>query len=914
MSDIAMPNGLTTPLATALENLVEQLSTLGPDQKKLFDTLQNSINSFDKNVMVMAGLLKDLSITKVKEVAEEALPGPVPVPETAPVATPTGKPGAGFDMNAFLASAIPAGLAGFLGNKVSPTTGVAAGAGTAGLLAGFGNPLAARAPAPMGGNLLGGIGGSGQKGKDKPTINDMLALPQEYSTGYLFLYYKLDEIGKLLSGEKKEKKGGMGEGLGGIFSGLLKGAAGLALLAVSLVVFAGAMKLFGMIEWGSALAGLVAFGLFIVGMVGVADYLSKQEKVLVEFGIAIGILALDMMLFAGALVIMAMINPLLGKAIPGLLLFVAFVVGAVVVSLAMGAAIPAFLTFAAATGLLSLGLIAFGGAIFILSKVGAMVPAAIQTMADSLKLVMLAVAVAVPMAFAGPLFGVGAVAFGAGAVFWALALGSLALVAPITKLALKTMEDSVAIATATLAASVPLVAASILFAPAAVLLAAGFVAWSLALGALALANLAVPSAEAALRGSKAVLDAAFYMISDFTLVKALKLTAFSATIVIFSAAMMSFAVMMHEMGKIKDNVPAAIAGVNAALIFLGQIAVMTSNVENKVFDKVRKFGESVQPMADSLLSFMKVMKVAEELKDTSRAKEGISKAIELLIGDGQSSSGFFGKAASASYKSSILGLLEGVPSVFVKLNEFAKVLEPFSKAFATFMGIVKEIGSIDKSIISMAAETSRKTIEILESITVAKIDNGKIKNFTQGLVDFGRGLDTFLKTGKDATILQQMPALINQLEKLAAIKLNNTFDPLINLFKRKNEVDQMTKSLEKMANAIKPQSESIFTSIGRGVQNLTGGVPSEAAAAQAAARTTTTAGAVKTGSSSVESALATIVGIMSRWDKMTPGTITTTATQPAPAGFNTFIPIFGAADKSGAPIRSAPVSYGGTGH
>ena len=100
-----------------------------------------------------------------------------------------------------------------------------------------------------------------------PKPEHLMQLPVEFSMGYLLIYDQLVKMSGTEGTAKKEKKESRTSGgIGGFFSNLLKGAEGLALIAVGLIAFTGAMILFQFIQWEPAMTGLIAFGLFVLGM------------------------------------------------------------------------------------------------------------------------------------------------------------------------------------------------------------------------------------------------------------------------------------------------------------------------------------------------------------------------------------------------------------------------------------------------------------------------------------------------------------------------------------------------------------------------------------------------------------------------------------------------------------------------
>lgn len=137
----------------------------------------------------------------------------------------------------------------------------------------------------------------------KPSGIDILKdLSANDGLGFVALWWKLDEINNTLKegGDGNKKKGG---NVGDIFKGLLEGATGIGFLAVALIAFAGALVLFQFVEWGPALAGMVAFGVFTIGMIKIAKQVAKDAQSFVDFAKGALLLSAALAAFGIALLI-----------------------------------------------------------------------------------------------------------------------------------------------------------------------------------------------------------------------------------------------------------------------------------------------------------------------------------------------------------------------------------------------------------------------------------------------------------------------------------------------------------------------------------------------------------------------------------------------------------------------------------
>jgi len=218
-----------------------------------------------------------------------------------------------------------------------------------------------------------GIGSLGDKkaNKAKPKAEDLLQLSERDALGSLLIASKLDE----LIGSNKKKGDESGGGLGDVFKGLLKGVAGIALLAVALVIFAGAAILFSFVNWGPALVGLVMFAGFVVGAIVIAKLMGANLKAFADLALGSLLLAAGLAVFALALVITAWsANLILSMGIGGIggiIIILAMYAGFVVAASALGNLLgenTKYLKDLAIGGLLlSIGLMVFSVALVVVS-------------------------------------------------------------------------------------------------------------------------------------------------------------------------------------------------------------------------------------------------------------------------------------------------------------------------------------------------------------------------------------------------------------------------------------------------------------------------------------------------------------------------------------------------------------------
>ena len=201
----------------------------------------------------------------------------------------------------------------------------------------------------------------GQRGKgklvDKP--DHIMDLPSCYSLPSILVWSKLDSIEKKLEKyfDGKTKKGG---GIGDVFSGLAEGAGGLLLLALALLVFAGALVVFGIVDWNSALLGMLSFTLFVLGSILLAKLVRKNLDDFALLALGSMILAVGLLAFTFALKVagsMTLGQVLLGIVVVGL--FLLFTLAVSILSTVVNTNVTNFLIMAVGATAMSLSLLVF---------------------------------------------------------------------------------------------------------------------------------------------------------------------------------------------------------------------------------------------------------------------------------------------------------------------------------------------------------------------------------------------------------------------------------------------------------------------------------------------------------------------------------------------------------------------------
>lgn len=266
--------------------------------------------------------------------------------------------------------------------------------------------------------------------KKQPKESDLLKLNANYALPGLLIYGGIKDLIQVLTSNAKGKSGGKEAGgsfkktLTKLFEGVKEGAAGLALLAGSLLAFAGASAIFSQVEWGSAIGGLIAFTFFVMGALGLAKILGKAEnlKDLKDFALGTLLLTAAFLAFSIAIFVAGSI-PLdkIKMALAVLGEFVGFVVLAVVCATIVKKNMKNFESFAMGSLLLAGALIAFSVAIF----VAGMIPSDLLLQGSLVTAGILVILLGVGLAFSkfGATINKGIVQFAlAGVLFGAAAL------------------------------------------------------------------------------------------------------------------------------------------------------------------------------------------------------------------------------------------------------------------------------------------------------------------------------------------------------------------------------------------------------------------------------------------------------------------------------------------------------------
>lgn len=660
--------------------------------------------------------------------------------------------------------------------------------------------------AGTGGGAAGALGGGGGTGfpskpipnvtKERPTIQDMVKLPAEFSMGYLLLYWKLDEMHKDQKSSSAAKE--TGGGIGGFFSNLLKGAEGIALIAIGLIAFAGAMFLFQFVKWDPALLGLVAFGLFVVGMVLIAKTLGNNLKDFEKFSIGILLMTAGIILFNVAVWISAKIHPYLGPALETIAMFSIFVGLMVVVASLLGNELGNFTKFALGVLVMTGAIILFDIAIFITSMIRPFIPGAMEGLVLFGEFVAAAAILALVLgSLIEPfvLMAVGVILLDVALLLFGLVItqySKLLPKIPDAKTAIIASGELLAEIAIMALLAIPLLIPVVALAASLILISAAFLLWGAALSILNLLHPLLPGGRTAIQESFGLLGE-LSMMSLLALVVLIPVVAFAAGIIVISAAFMLWAAALAVMGLVSGLVPAGLKGIGDSLGLLTLLGVMSLGAI-LVLIPVAAFAAGIVVISAAFILWGVAL--------------GVLGALSPLIPKGlqgiQDSMGVLGQIALAS----VLGL-----AVLIPVVAFAAGVAVISAAFLLWGAALAVIGKID----SLPAQDSiRRILDTFRLISqsITSETSAGVTRFAKNLTEVGYGLQALMSSNT-----QGFPAFVDSLTKLSTVNIGDTFKPLIDLTTHQKEIDNLAQSLERISKAIKPPPKTIWDT----VSNLTGG-------------------------------------------------------------------------------------------
>ncbi len=549
------------------------------------------------------------------------------------------------------------------------------------------------AAAALGGGVSSSSGALSKLVKVPPQLHpkpeNLMQLPVEYSMGYLLIYDQLVKMAGESDAAKsgKKKKEGTGAGIGGFFSNLLKGAEGLALIAVGLIAFAGAMLLFQFIQWEPAMTGLIAFGVFVVGMTIIAKKLGDNMASFLQFAQGILLMTAGIILFNIAVWISAQTLPYLIPALATIVAYGIFVNSMVEIANKVSKEMGSFIQFAAGTLLLTGGILLFNLAIFTSAAVLPYIPRALLALGMFIAFVGIMAGLALLVGSLGPAFlafAGGTLLMISGLLLFGVAIMLFAAILPIIPRAREGLNQSLQIlvdmgqlAVASAGALLGATALSI----ALVAISAGFILWGVTLTVLGLVAGLVPRAKIGIRASIDTLNTIALMGARSAVAMAVAI-AFSVGIAVISAAFILWGAALLVLGTVSKHVPAARIGVLASIQILKDIAKLSWKVVPAMAAAV-VFSAGVLAVSTAFLAFGLMIKQLAYMDNEVTAAKGSVNKVGGVIHTLTDVLGRFSTKNISEFNHGIDIMKSGLQKLTSEekdTNKLAKSLERISKA------------------------------------------------------------------------------------------------------------------------------------------------------------------------------------------------------------------------------------------
>ena len=677
-----------------------------------------------------------------------------------------------------------------------------------------------------GSDVLGGLGGGSGPGgalggstagfpskpikmnpKENPTVADMMQLPVEFSMGYLLIYNQLLKMAGGGGDEEAKKKKSSGGGVGGFFSNLLKGAEGLALIAVGLIAFAGAMFLFQFVKWEPALLGLVAFGVFVVGMVLISKIIGQNMADFEKFAIGVLLMTAGIVLFNFAVWISSKTLPYWPSAWESLLAYGIFVGMMTLYARILGDQIGSFIKFSLAVLVLIAGLVLFDFAIIITAGTLPFIVPALAGLAAFIVFVGLAALLAVALGPLIPAFltmSLAIILLTAGLLIWGYTIKLFATLGEQVPPALAAIRASLAVVNMigdfglALLLLVPMM---ILFGAGIIVLSLGLMAWAGMLEIYGLVSPKIPAALQGLKESMEVLKVVAAWAALFGIVSPL-IAAFGISLAVLSGAFLLWGLAVEALGHISPKTLAtAKSGMMASIdllkslkgVFLQIIAMGAFGVALAVFSA------SLNSFADVIVKFGKIGD-----DEIQRAKIGIGKIMAFLTQPGEG-------GIAALFETMDKHVMGSLAKFGLSLKPFSETLGHLASAVSTFGG--KDSNTAIDTMKKGIADTLEAFVKISNSYTGGGINHGAIKDFNWDVAHLGEALKS-LTAGASDTAATNMPKITDALERISKIAFGSALDPIFELIKKQSDIDKLAKSFAAISNSFQVPKENLFTKMG----------------------------------------------------------------------------------------------------
>ena len=649
--------------------------------------------------------------------------------------------------------------------------------------------------------------------KEKPTVSDMMSLPVEFSMGYLLIY---NQLVKMHEGDADKKKKGSGGGVSGFFKGLLEGAAGIALLAVALIAFAGALALFQIVKWDAALVGMIAFAAFVLGMTAIAKSMGNNLKDFEKFGMGMLLLTAGIILFNVAILVSSLIVPYIPPALLAIGGFTLFTYAMVRISKMIGNNMGEFLKFSLGVLVMTAGIILFNAAIAISAAIYRS-----GLLGDGLIGVGIFTAFAFGMGLLAKMvgnllpsfleFSLGVLALSGSLILFGIAIAVLASIAPKIPAALVGLGLMLAVMAGIGALIfIPFMPALLdgilVFSGVLAVLSVSLLLWGAALAVLGAVSGLVPGAQAGITGSLQIIKDLTGLAMETGLMM-IALVAFGATLAVLGVGLVVWGTALATLGALdSDKIGRARAGIQGSLDVLKSLKGVFLEVI-----AMAAFGVSVGIFANGMIAFADVIvkfgKIGDE--EVNRANSGIKKIISFLTDPAAG-------GVATLFETMNNSVLKGLRKFGESLKPFSEAMNDLSAAILTFGEREGVVERASKSIMSLLT-----TFSNLQGV-MQGINRENVWKFKDSLADLGWGIKKLTDQASD-TAVNRVPAIASALERLAAVNLDGVFSPLMDLAKRQADIDKLAKSMERISKSMEAPRENVFSKLGQTLATLNGG-------------------------------------------------------------------------------------------
>jgi len=682
----------------------------------------------------------------------------------------------------------------------------------------------------LGGGAAAGLTGGGKAFPSRaitsapnrnPTPEDVMKLPVEFSMGYLLIY---NQLVKMHEGDADKKKKGSGGGVSGFFKGLLEGAAGIALLAVALIAFAGALALFQIVKWDAALVGMIAFAAFVLGMTAIAKSMGNNLKDFEKFGMGMLLLTAGIILFNVAILVSALVQPYIPAALQTIVGFRLFTKSMVGIANTIGDNMANFQKFALGILALTAGIILFNVAIVISAMVyrsgilfdGLIAVGLFMGFVAGMGLISMMVGQLLPQFLK---FSLGVLALTGSLILFGIAIAVLASIVPKIPMALIGLGLMLAVM-AGIGALIfipfmpALLAGILMFSGTLAVLSVALLLWSVALAALGAVSGLVPRAQAGIQGSLQIIRDLTGLAIETGLMM-IALVAFGATLAVLGAGLLVWGTALATLGALdSDKISRARTGIQGSLDVLRSLKGVFFEII-----AMAAFGVAVGVFANGMIAFADVIvkfgKIGDE--EVNRANNGIKKIISFLTDPAAG-------GVATLFETMNNSVLKGLRKFGESLKPFSEAMNDLSSAILTFGEKEGVVERASKSIMTLLT-----TFSNLQGV-MQGINRENVWKFKDSLADLGWGIKQLTDYASDSAV-NRVPAIASALERLAAINLGGVFSPLMDLANRQADIEKLSKSMERISRSMEAPRENVFTKLGQTLANLNGGQVSAGAEA-----------------------------------------------------------------------------------